>query len=184
MKNRRPTLRYFWKIWTFMGLKMALCTLHTQFTHVSRHFWASNRKQKKLLRKNCFENMVSDMWQKLLHLSIKWLWKKSVFFFKVVLLTNLAIFQKQTFFVKSFYGQMQLFFHKSETIFSKQFSLSNFFSFLFEAQECLEIYVNCVWNVRNAIFFPHEGPNLKKYFFQTSTPPSSEMLDLFRRCHF
>ena len=36
----------------------------TQFTHVSRHFEAYSRKQKKLLKKNCIENMVSEIYQK------------------------------------------------------------------------------------------------------------------------
>ena len=88
--------------------------------------------------------ILSQISRKWPHLSIKWLWKKSVFFFKVVLWTNIAIFQKRTFFSKLFHGQMTAPFHKSETRFSKQFSLRHFFCFLFEAQECLETRVNCI----------------------------------------
>ena len=90
---------------------------------------------------------------------------KAHFFFKVVLWTNKAIF-------------LQLWDHIFKTVVPKIY-----FCFLFEAQECLEICVNCVWNVRNAHFYPPWGPNFKKYFFQTSTPPSSEMLDLYGRWH-
>ena len=37
----------------------------TQFTHVSRYPRVKNRKQKKLFRENCFENVVSDLWNKM-----------------------------------------------------------------------------------------------------------------------
>ena len=77
-----------------------------------------------------------------------------------------AHFSKAHFFLKLFYGQMKPFFYKSEATFSKQFSLRHFFCFLFGAQECLETYVNCVWNVRNGLNWPHESPNFggKKNF--------------------
>ena len=39
---------------------MAVTHFLTQFTHVSRHFGAYSRKQTKLFRENCFENVVSD----------------------------------------------------------------------------------------------------------------------------
>ena len=93
--------------------------------------------------------------------------KKSVFFFKVILWTNKAICQKRTFFSKSFHGQMKQIFHKSETRFSIQFSLRHFFCFLFEAQICLETCVNCVWNVRNGLNWPHESLNFGNIFFLT-----------------
>ena len=161
---------------------MALRTFHTQFTQVSRHSWASNRKQKKCLGKTVLKiwslicgKMASfvhkttlkkkSVFEKWLYLSIKQLWKKIHFFFKVILWTNEAIF-------------LQIWNHIFRTVFPK-----NCFCFLFEAQECLETCVNCVWNVRNAHFYPPWGPNFKKYFFQTSTPPSSEMLDLYGRWH-
>ena len=49
------------EIWTFMGVKMAVTHFVRHFTHVSRHFGVHCRKQKKLFRKNCFENVVSGV---------------------------------------------------------------------------------------------------------------------------
>ena len=40
---------------------MAVTHFVTQFTHVSRNFEVYSRKRKKLLRENCFANMVSDL---------------------------------------------------------------------------------------------------------------------------
>ena len=48
------------EIWTFIGVKMAVMHFVTQFTHVSRHFGVF-RKQKKIFRENCFENLFSDL---------------------------------------------------------------------------------------------------------------------------
>ena len=48
---------------------------HTQFTHVSRHFWAKNKK----VRKNCIDNVASDLWIQLLIMSNKMLWNKVLF---------------------------------------------------------------------------------------------------------
>ena len=44
---------------------MAVTHFVTNSTHVFRHFGVYCRKQKKLLRENCFENVVSEVDQKL-----------------------------------------------------------------------------------------------------------------------
>ena len=43
---------------------LAVTHLLTKFTHVSRNLRVQKRKQKKFLRENCFENMVSALWKK------------------------------------------------------------------------------------------------------------------------
>ena len=43
----------------------------TQFSHVSRHLKASSRKQKLKFRKNCFNDVVSDLWKSCCFLSTK-----------------------------------------------------------------------------------------------------------------
>ena len=40
---------------------MAVTHFVPHFTHVSRHFGVYCRKQKKLVRENCFENVVSEV---------------------------------------------------------------------------------------------------------------------------
>ena len=50
--------------------------IHMKLTLVLRNSGASNRKQKFKCRKNCFDNMVLDLWKRLSNLSIKLLWKK------------------------------------------------------------------------------------------------------------
>ena len=57
------------EIWTFMGVKMAITNFVMQFTHVSRHVEVYNRERKKMFRKNCFENMVSDLNKKIAYVS-------------------------------------------------------------------------------------------------------------------
>ena len=47
------------KIRTFMGKILAVTHFVTHFTHVSRQFEFLSRKQNKLFRENCFENVVS-----------------------------------------------------------------------------------------------------------------------------
>ena len=47
----------------------------TQFTHVSRNSGALYGKQEFRFRKNCFDNMVSDMQQKMTKFAIKLLFK-------------------------------------------------------------------------------------------------------------
>ena len=42
---------------------MAVTLFVTQFTQVSRHFWVNSRKQKEMVRENCFENVVSNLWK-------------------------------------------------------------------------------------------------------------------------
>ena len=51
------------EIWTSRG-KLAITHFVTQLTHVSRHFRARNRKQKKTFQENCFENVVSEIHKK------------------------------------------------------------------------------------------------------------------------
>ena len=40
---------------------MAVTHFVTHFTHVSRHFGGYCRKKTKILRENCFENVVSEI---------------------------------------------------------------------------------------------------------------------------
>ena len=46
----------------FHGVKMAVMHFMLQFTHVSRQtFWSSQQnEEEKMLRQNCFENVISD----------------------------------------------------------------------------------------------------------------------------
>ena len=39
----------------------------TQFAHTSRHSRAKNRKQNLNFRENCFENLVSALWTRVLY---------------------------------------------------------------------------------------------------------------------
>ena len=50
---------------TSRGVNRGVTQFHVQFTQVSRQFLAFNRKQKKLFRENCFENMVSVLSKKI-----------------------------------------------------------------------------------------------------------------------
>ena len=56
----------FWNAWNldFHGVKMAVTHFVMHFTHDSRHFGVYCRKQKKLLRENCFKNVVSEVNEK------------------------------------------------------------------------------------------------------------------------
>ena len=45
----------------FNGVDLAITHFVTQFTYVSRHFRAWNRKEEKQIRDNCFENGVSEI---------------------------------------------------------------------------------------------------------------------------
>ena len=48
------------KLYVFKRLKLKTVThFVTQFSHVSKHFGVYSRKQKKIFRENCFENVVS-----------------------------------------------------------------------------------------------------------------------------
>ena len=49
---------------TSRGVNRGVTQFHAQFTQVSRQLSAFNRKQKKLFRENCFENMVSVLSKK------------------------------------------------------------------------------------------------------------------------
>ena len=60
----------------FHGVKKAVTHFVMQFTHVSTHCGVYNRKQKQLFRENCFENMVSDLKQKISCVSKKLLLEK------------------------------------------------------------------------------------------------------------
>ena len=43
---------------------LAVTHFVTQFTHVSGHFGAKSRKEEEnKLRKNCFDNVVSNLWK-------------------------------------------------------------------------------------------------------------------------
>ena len=57
--------KYFLKLGLPWGFFLAFMHFVRQFTHVSRHFRVFSRKQKKLFRENCFENLVSDLTEKL-----------------------------------------------------------------------------------------------------------------------
>ena len=48
---------------TSRGVNSGVTQFHTQFTHVSRHFWARNREKKKKVENKCFDNLVSDLWK-------------------------------------------------------------------------------------------------------------------------
>ena len=77
--------------------------------------------------------------------------------------------QNITFIVWSTYnfGTHWPFFYKSETTFSKQFSLHYSFCSLFKAQHCLETCVNYVWNCITPLFTPLEVQFLKLFFSKT-----------------
>ena len=49
----------------------------TQFTYVCKHPRVKNRKQKKMFRENCYENLVADLWGKNVFVSTKVLLGKS-----------------------------------------------------------------------------------------------------------
>ena len=124
---------------TSRGVNRGVTQFHAQFTQVSRQFLAFNRKQKKLFKENCFENMVSVLSKTNPMCPSNYFEKKvcsQVFKFFGFLLFC-------TFFSRSFYGLTQESYHQSETILSKQFSLNNFFCFLLKAENCLETCVNC-----------------------------------------
>ena len=70
--------------------------------------------------------------------------EKIALFVQVVLWTNIAIFQKQTFFSKSFLWTYKAIFPKNRDQIFKTVFPKEFFCFLFEAQECLETCVNGV----------------------------------------
>ena len=55
---------------------MAITHFVTQFIHVLRHPRVKNRKQKKIFRENCLENVVSDLWTKNVYVSTKVLLEK------------------------------------------------------------------------------------------------------------
>ena len=93
--------------------------------------------------KNCFEKKV----------------RFQVFKFYVFLLFC-------TFFSKQFLRHIKPFFSNSETTFSKQFSLNNFFCFLFKAQNYLEMCVNCAWNCVTPLFTPLEVQFSQNIFFK------------------
>ena len=68
------------------------------------------------------------------------------------------------FFLNWFHVIRQPFYSKSETPFSKQFSLNFFFCFLCKGQQCLEICVNCYLNCVTPLFTPLEV-KFSKYIF-------------------
>ena len=45
------------------GYILAVMHFVTQFTHTLRDFEVQYRKQKQFFRKNCLENVVSDLWK-------------------------------------------------------------------------------------------------------------------------
>ena len=49
---------FFLKIGPQWGVNSGVTQLYAKFTHISRQFWALNRKQKKLFGKNCLKNVV------------------------------------------------------------------------------------------------------------------------------
>ena len=55
---------------------MAVTHFVTHFTHVSRHFGVKCRKQKKMFREKCFENVVSYVNKKLLKSPQNYFYKK------------------------------------------------------------------------------------------------------------
>ena len=128
---------------------MAVTHFVTQFTHVCRHFEAYCRKQKQNLRENCFENVVSEIYQENLFCPQnppKILNVFMVFQFYFILFLH--------FFLKVVLWTHRPFFLKSETTFSKQFSLNNFFCFLLYTPKCLETCVNCVTKCVTAKIYP------------------------------
>ena len=91
--------------WTSRGVNSGVTQFHAQFTHISRQFWALNRKQK-----NCFGKTVLKMLSQICG--------------KNPMLANKVTLKKVQ---KS--RHIKSFFSKSETTFSKQFSLNYFFVF-------------------------------------------------------
>ena len=128
---------FFFINWTSRGVNSSVTQFHTQFSLCFFIFWANNRKQKKVWEKNCFYNVVLDLFQNCL-----------------MCLTNVI-----TFFCKLI---LQQFYQKSETIYLKQFFL-NYFVFLFcKAKKCLETCMNCVWNCVMPLLNPLEVKFSKK----------------------
>ena len=124
---------------------MAVTHFVTQFTHVSRHPRVYNRKLKKN-RENCFENVVSDLWNNSL------CGHKSAFRKKVKNLEQLKTKNH-----KNAHNQWRLldtklvfFLWIFETTFSKQFSLFFLFCFKFLTLKCLETCVNCITKCKTA----------------------------------
>ena len=53
--------KVFFENYTLRGVNIGIMQFHTQFVHVSRHFWEYKINRKSL--ENCFENVVSDLWK-------------------------------------------------------------------------------------------------------------------------
>ena len=111
-------------------------------------------------------------WEKWLIMSKNWIWFQVFkflcfyflhFFFKVTLWTNIAILP-------------EIWDHIFKTVFPKLF----FVCFLFKAQNCLEICVNCAGKCVMPLFTTLRS-NFQQKKIQKRTPVSSEMLDLLRR---
>ena len=101
------------------------------------------------------------------NLSDKWLWKKVRFqVFKIYVFLLFCIF-----FSNWFHVLMQLFYSKSETTFSKQFFLNNYFCFLCKAQKFLKTCVDGVWNCVTPLFTPLEVQFSKNIFFKNTLLP-------------
>ena len=127
---------------------MAVTHFLTQFTHVSRHFLTWNRKKKKIGK------TVWKVWSQK--------FTKITCFIPIFcqrlgpLLLFFIFFYYYFFSSKSCFVDTSSFFDKSETTFSKQFSLIFFVCFLIYTLKCLETCVNGVTKCITAQFYPLE----------------------------
>ena len=137
-------LNIFLEMWTFMGVKNCVTHILHALYACFQTFLSLKQKTKKMAQGKLFFKYGLRYVKNGFICPYNDFEKKVYFFSKSFYGPIQPIFKSALFFQIRFYGQMKPFFHKSETIFSKQFSLSIFSCFLFEAQECLENCINCV----------------------------------------
>ena len=111
-------------------------------------FELRNERRRKKFRKNCFDNVVSDLQKNCFMCPPNYFGKKCTLIF-IFFFFTLLTFLINDFFFTNIWIIPQIWEH----IF-KQFYL-NFF-FLLKSQNCLETCLNCVWNCVMPLFTPLE----------------------------
>ena len=139
---------------------MAVTHFVTQFTHISRHFGVYSRKQKKMVRANCFESVVSDLKKKCLCVH------KTTFRKKCKNKNKNKNKNHENFFnLWRILGTKQVLLVDIWDRILKQFSLNNCFLFSTLNSKITRNMCKLRHKVRKGQNLPHKSLNFMNYFF-------------------